>query len=234
MLADTLQDELLAIPGIAGAELEGSIDHPGGVRVQLAAGADPDSVGREVQRVLAAHGMRSQLSREVEPFLPPGSVVNLADYEEGSAELTEPTDELRPEPVPDLEAPPEEPAPDEKAEAEPTPVASERVSIAGVSVDDSPAGVEVTVRTSDGASVSRRAPATEAGLDLAAAAAAADAASPDSATRVVAVTNTTIDGYAVVNVMVEIADGSRVVGGAVITRSRAFGVASATWAALKP
>jgi hypothetical protein len=81
-LANTLQEELLAIPGIAGAEIEGERDHPQGVRVQLAAGADADHVGREVQRVLAAHGMRSQLSREDEGLVPQGSVVNLADYED--------------------------------------------------------------------------------------------------------------------------------------------------------
>jgi hypothetical protein len=78
----TLEEELLAIAGIAGAEIEGERDHPHGVRVQLAAGADADLVGREVQRVLAAHGMRSQLSREDEPVIPPRSVVDLADYED--------------------------------------------------------------------------------------------------------------------------------------------------------
>jgi hypothetical protein len=81
-LADSLRDELLAIPGIASAEFEGTEEQPLGVRVQLAVGADPETVGREVQRVLASHGMRSQLAEEERP----GSVVNLSDYENGADE----------------------------------------------------------------------------------------------------------------------------------------------------
>ncbi|MDJ0961873.1 MAG: hypothetical protein QNJ88_14560 [Acidimicrobiia bacterium] len=92
-MADSLQDELLSIPGIASAEFEGSEEHPVGVRVQLAVGADPDQVGQAVQRVLASHGMRSQMAHEEpESFLPPGSVVNLSDYESQGAEDAAPAD----------------------------------------------------------------------------------------------------------------------------------------------
>ena len=59
-----LQDDLMAVPGIAGAEVE-SESGLAGVRVQLAMGADADSVGVAVRRILAEHGMRPA---PTEPF----------------------------------------------------------------------------------------------------------------------------------------------------------------------
>ena len=87
----TLRDDILAIPGIDNAELEGEGPTLAGVRVRLAFGADPQRVGREVRRVLAVHGMESKLTEvpdPVAPLEPPppppiGTVVNLADYEQG-------------------------------------------------------------------------------------------------------------------------------------------------------
>ncbi len=115
-MADSLQDELLSIPGIASAEFEGSQEHPVGVRVQLAVGADPNEVGQAVQRVLASHGMRSQVAHEEsESFLPAGSVVNLSDYEnqpvedraepEPDAATAEADVEVMPGPPPAVEVP---------------------------------------------------------------------------------------------------------------------------------
>lgn len=62
-----LREELLALDGIAAAELDGDHTTPSGVRVRLAPGADPDAVGRDVQRILAAHGMRSHMT-DAEPM----------------------------------------------------------------------------------------------------------------------------------------------------------------------
>jgi hypothetical protein len=91
---------LLAIPGIDGAELEGDAVAPQGVRVQLSVGADPQEVGRQVQQVLAAHGMRSQMADEAEvgQGVASGSVVNLADYEAEQARHA-----AHPDPLPQLE-----------------------------------------------------------------------------------------------------------------------------------
>ncbi len=61
MAAQSLRDELLALPGVAEVELDGEGSAPAGVRIRLAVDADPDGVGLEVQRVLAAHGMRSRV-----------------------------------------------------------------------------------------------------------------------------------------------------------------------------
>ena len=59
--AESLRDELLALPGVGEVELDGEGGAPAGVRIRLATDADPDRVGVEVQRVLAAHGMRSRV-----------------------------------------------------------------------------------------------------------------------------------------------------------------------------
>lgn len=69
-MADSLRAELLAIDGIAAAELDGTDEAPLGVRVQLAAGANPDSVGIEVEKVLANHGMKSHLAGDDESVEP--------------------------------------------------------------------------------------------------------------------------------------------------------------------
>jgi hypothetical protein len=70
------------------------------VRVQLSVGADPQEVGRQVQQVLAAHGMRSQMADEAEvgQGVASGSVVNLADYEAEQARHA-----AHPDPLPQLE-----------------------------------------------------------------------------------------------------------------------------------
>jgi hypothetical protein len=132
---DTLRDQLLAIPGIDDAELEGDVAAPAGVRVRLTAGADPQSVGREVQRILAEHGMRSQVSDATAaapappppppPPPPPGTVVNLADYEDDTAPVA-PAVIVAP-PVPATEVVPAPPAAPEP-EAPELPTASIEVA----------------------------------------------------------------------------------------------------------
>jgi len=285
VLADSLQDELLSIPGIAGAELEGSDDHPMGVRVQLATGADPGQVGEAVQRVLASHGMRSQMAHEEpESFLPAGSVVNLSDYENqaieeaaavvsedeaaGDAEPAEQDHdnvdadiEVMSGPPPVLEVPAVEvdavapvPTDDEGAadqdgpevvaddaagaslaaegpKEQPDDVAPD--AIAGVGVDEDGTHVHVTVRSSNGRNAARSVPATSHGLDDAAAHATVELAAPDTMPRVIAIVDGSIEGAAVVTVMLEGVAGRRFAGSAVVQGSRAYAVARATWAALR-
>ena len=109
----TLRDDILAIPGIDDAELEGDAASPDGVRVRLSYGADSQRVGREVRRILALHGMRSQLTdvpaavapaEPPPPPPPPGTVVNLSDYENGglsaAAEPADAADEVSTETAP--------------------------------------------------------------------------------------------------------------------------------------
>lgn len=85
----SIREELLSVPGVAGAEFDGDPVVPEGVRVRLTPGADADDVGREVKRVLADHGMRSHVTPQaVAPRRPPPppeprTVINLAEFVPG-------------------------------------------------------------------------------------------------------------------------------------------------------
>lgn len=61
MTAGLLRDDLLSLPGVERAEFDGDGTNPTGVRVRLSSGVDPIVIGEEVQRVLAAHGLRSEV-----------------------------------------------------------------------------------------------------------------------------------------------------------------------------
>jgi hypothetical protein len=52
-----LQEDLLRIPGVEGAEVEGTGDQPAGLRIRIAAGADQSAVGTAIRRVLTEHGL---------------------------------------------------------------------------------------------------------------------------------------------------------------------------------
>lgn len=62
LTADLLRDQLQSLPGVESAVIEGDALTPEGVRVRLASGVDAASVGEAVQRVLAAHGLRSEMT----------------------------------------------------------------------------------------------------------------------------------------------------------------------------
>jgi hypothetical protein len=59
-----LRDDLLSLPGVESAHLDGDEMAPTGVRVHLAAGVDAAAVGDEVQRVLSLHGLRSEVGQD--------------------------------------------------------------------------------------------------------------------------------------------------------------------------
>lgn len=57
MASSSLQDDLLGIPGVEGAEVDGSGDAPAGLRIRIAQGANQEAVGGAIRRVLSAHGL---------------------------------------------------------------------------------------------------------------------------------------------------------------------------------
>lgn len=69
--ARSLREQLLALPGVAEAEVDGDDEAPAGVRIRLAPEAQAEIVGREVQRVLATQGVRSRLGLEAAAAVPP-------------------------------------------------------------------------------------------------------------------------------------------------------------------
>jgi len=91
VIATSLQDDLLRIPGVEGAEVDGSQDAPAGLRIRIAEGADQQAVGGAIRRVLSSHGLGTDTrlpgepTVHVEPRDDPGTV----------ALLTSETDEPR-------------------------------------------------------------------------------------------------------------------------------------------
>ena len=71
MAAQSLREQLLALAGVAEAEVDGDDAAPLGVRIRLAPGVDAEAVGAEVQRVLTEHGVHSRLGVGEEAAPPP-------------------------------------------------------------------------------------------------------------------------------------------------------------------
>lgn len=67
MVANSLRDDLLGIPGVEGAEVEGSTDAPAGLRIRIAEGADQQAVGGAIRRVLGSHGLGTDTRLPGEP-----------------------------------------------------------------------------------------------------------------------------------------------------------------------
>lgn len=70
MASDSLRDELMALPGIADAEVDAEDGSPSGVRVRLRPDAEPQVIGAMVQRVLASHGIRSRIAGDRDDLAP--------------------------------------------------------------------------------------------------------------------------------------------------------------------
>ncbi len=71
--AELLRSELLALAGVADARVETAGEAPTGVHIRLAPETNADAVRSEIQRILAAHGMRSRVAvgSESEPASTP-------------------------------------------------------------------------------------------------------------------------------------------------------------------
>jgi len=63
----SLRDDLLDIPGVEGAEVDGSNDTPAGLRIRIAEGADQEAVGGAIRRVLSSHGLGTDTQLPGEP-----------------------------------------------------------------------------------------------------------------------------------------------------------------------
>ncbi len=100
MNARSLQDDLLSIPGVEGAEVEGSDDKPAGLRIRIAEGADQRAVGGAIRRVLTSHGLGTdtRLPGEVDAVeggAEVAAVPDLSDEATDTATATDTTDEAR-------------------------------------------------------------------------------------------------------------------------------------------
>ena len=95
MNARSLQEDLLSIPGVEGAEVEGTSDKPAGLRIRIAEGADQAAVGGAIRRVLTTHGLGTDtmLPGEATDEAPEPHLVaadDIADQSTGTETTTEP------------------------------------------------------------------------------------------------------------------------------------------------
>jgi len=228
--AQTLQSDLLAVSGVESAEVDitdGAA--PAGVKVRLAPDADARRVGVEVQRVLAAHGMRSRFS-DVD------DIANESEPASQSPPIPSADTPSSPPPSP-ITPPPEAPSapvpivasvPSPPASAPPMPVSVS--AIESVSVEERVDGLSATVVLADGAQATRAVAEVEE-LDAAVVAAVAEA-NGQSATPA-AIEWLEVDGGSVVTVVLDIGEGSLAAGAGVKRVGRAYAVAIATRLALE-
>ncbi len=226
MNAAMLQSELQAVPGVASAEIDAAAEGPAGVRVHLAPEADAHTVGVEVQRVLAAHGMRSRFGAS-----PPAAVAPPAEDPQAVdvADTPQPPPESEAPVGPDARPPAEESAAAASPIPEPEATPPQAPTVDSVAVEERRDGATVTVTLADGGSGSRSA-AFSAG-DAAVAGATLDA-SGHATTPVLAVEWLEADGADAVTVVVGTAAAARA-GAAVVTGGRAYAIAVATVRALR-
>ncbi len=226
MTTQNLRDELLSVVGVASAEVETDGDAPSGVRVRLLPDADEKIVGAEVQRVLAAHGMRSRIASEAAavaaPEVPPRPVT--PPPVEAAVEET---------PPPQAEPEPSRAVPSTDHPYAPPGEAAGGGALASLAFEESADGVSVTAIATDGRRFSRRAAAITDEAVAEAVVAAVGALAEGRPQRLLWISSETVDGTTVVTVLVEKADGSRLAGAAVVRAAAAYAVARATWAALR-
>ena len=207
-MAEALREELLAVPGIAGAEVE-SDQGVAGVRVQLAVGANPDEVGAAVRRILAQHGMRPATTEPGEsgedgpppPPGAPGSVVSFPLVGE-HAVLQE--------------------------DADP---ASAVDRLESVSVEETPEGISIAVRSTSGSRAGSMLDDGIAGIDAAVVAAVAELTETATAS-LVDVSEARLGELVVITVLLSLGETDQVSGSAIQSGGRAYAVARASWVAL--
>lgn len=207
-MAEALESELLAVPGIAGAEVE-SDSGVAGVRVQLATGADAELVGAEVRRILAEHGMRSAAVEGDEqgygPPPPPGAPGSVVSFPLiGAHALPQPTGDNAGLAAPRLES---------------------------VAVEETLQGITVSVRSSDGRRAQRIPEQGMSGMDEAVVAAVAELADADDVS-LVGINEAELGGHVVATVLISVGTSRHASGAAVQQGGRAYAVARATWVAL--
>jgi len=198
--AQSLQEQLLALPGVAEAEVDGDDGALVGVRVRLAAGVDAETVGAEVQRVLAERGVHSRLGAGDESAPPPP----LFDAVEPESAV---------------------------AAGSSAPSAGPANSLQSVLVEESSAGLQVSVVGSDGRRVGRSAEVSEEGL-VAAVIAAVGMLVGGAEPRVLSVEWASVAGSRLLTTVLEEPGGRRGAGAALVRASPAYAVARAAWSAL--
>lgn len=211
MAIGMLRDDLLSLPGVESAELEGDPITPSGIRVGLSRGVDPATVGAEVHRVLAQYSLRPDDSSPPTRSTPPA----------GRAA------------VPLAPAPSREPGIREAtvAAASTDGLPLQVAGLQSVSVSEGREGVVVTAAGDTASASVRAAGSSTPAIDQAVVAAVCELAATETVPFVRSVDERDLGGTAVVTVVIE-EGGDRLVGSAVVEAGRSYALGRAVWAAL--
>jgi hypothetical protein len=215
MSVEGLHRDLLAIPGVADASVEGEAAAPTGVRVRLALAADPAAVGSAVQRLLESRGMRSRVAAVDSDTVPAPVLAAAPDSEERPVLVVTPE------------------TPDDGAASDPAVRPDAIAGLATLTIEESADAVLVIATSTAGSRFSRRTVIVDEAGVAAAVVAVVGAMVEGRPPRLLAVTHSHADGTEVVTVVLERRDGARVAGAAAVSSGRPYAVARATWAALR-
>jgi hypothetical protein len=206
----TLRDDLLSLPGVEQAEVDGDPITPAGVRVRLSPGVDPAAIGDEIRRVLSLHGLRRE--NDAVPSAEASDMV--ASDESEMAEPFNRDDELR--------------------EREPN-VAETPASIDDgldwVSVTEGRDGITVTAGSRSAEVAARTAGFSEPAIDQAVVSVVAELAGAASVPLIRSLDERELAGTPVVTIVIE-ESGRQLVGSAVVEGGRSYAVGRAVWTAL--
>jgi len=205
-----LRDDLLGLPGVEQAEIDGDSATPAGVRIRLSPGVDPAVIGDEVRRVLSLHGLRQEIDSAALPPNPEGPSLSGRETEKSFE--------------PGVEVGGSQPG------------ASDLVTGIGrglesVSVIEGHGGIAVTAVGRSAEATARAAGVSGPAIDQAVVSAVADLAGEAALPLICSLDERELAGESVVTIVIE-ASGRRLVGSAIVEGGRAYAVGRAVWAAL--
>lgn len=257
MHTHSLHEDLLAIEGVDGAEVDGVSGSPSGLRIRIAKDADQRFVGEEIRRVLSAHNLGTDTRLPGEPPIKESNggtsqqMASVSELASGAGpESPEATriatlvplvagdndDESEGilhgfESIVDLTEPPE-PDPEKWPQKPTDPSPQSLARIEKVSVEEGRSGILVSVVATDGRTQTEYAASSEGGVERAVILASARIASPGSPTPIVIeIDERRVDGVDIIMIVLDI-DGEIAAGSAVVGAGRAFALSRATWAAI--
>jgi hypothetical protein len=242
----SLSEDLLAIDGVEGADVDGVTDAPSGLRIRISQDADQTLVGQAIRRVLSDHGLGTDTTL-------PGEVsarvriadVSMASVSEIASEAAEaasvttllPVEEVERIDVIDLVGGASEsggPRTDVDSETEEASEIPELViaRIERVSVQEGRRGILVTVESTDGRIETVIARKADDGVDRAVVLAAARLAAPGAPDPlIVEIEERRVEGVDIVMIVLD-RDGQMAAGSAVVGAGNSFAIGRATWAAV--
>jgi len=206
----SLSDDLLRLPGVEHAELDGDPMTPAGIRVRLSHGVDAAAIAGEVRNVLAQHGLRPDMNHARE------TASSTPDPDEAlTGARSDVSDNALPDPVADG----------------PVVVLMAGVGPLSVGITEGSDAVVVTASGPTGSASIRASGSSVVAVDHAIVQAVAELAETATHPRICSIDERELGGSAVVTVVLE-ERGERLVGSAIVRSGRAYAVGRAVWAAL--